>query len=282
MRRRSYRRPRRAAGPGRPEGRPDHPRARHRPGYGQDHFRRAADTALRRAEEAARMLERVGLTPMPHYGSGDRIAAGTVFLEGRGQAAGLHLAWKVSRRWSVCFRHRDPDPQDRRGGTAEAPDIAVAYPLEFPRHQGNQRQGGDGRRRPDAPAGIVRNAAGLPRARRLLRRCPDYQGLKRRHRKRSWWWKYPLSKRRSERRRRGPMCCNWRSCRPRPWTMWSGACPRCRRGPCRRRRRHQRDQCRRLCRDGLRRAGDVGAVLLRTDGRGGSDFPTEDAAGEQP
>src|SRR5688500_9360929 len=60
-------------------------------------FAARADMVLCCAEEAARMLERVGVTATLHYGSGDRIAAGTVFLEGRGPAAGIHLAWKVSQ-----------------------------------------------------------------------------------------------------------------------------------------------------------------------------------------
>ena len=65
---------------------------------------------------------RKGLRPMS-----DRIAAGTVFLEGRGPAAGIHLAWKVSQTLveyasGIATRTR----RIVEAARAEAPDIAVA------------------------------------------------------------------------------------------------------------------------------------------------------------
>jgi molybdenum transport protein len=90
-------------------------------------FAARADMVLCCAEEAARMLERVGVTPTLHFGSGDRIAAGTVFLEGRGNAASIHLAWKMAQTLveyasGIATRtHRIVE-----AARAEAPDIAVA------------------------------------------------------------------------------------------------------------------------------------------------------------
>jgi len=60
-------------------------------------FAARTDMVVACAEEAARMLERAGVSAVLLHASGDRIAAGTVFLEGQGPAAGLHLAWKVAQ-----------------------------------------------------------------------------------------------------------------------------------------------------------------------------------------
>ena len=48
-------------------------------------------------ELAARMLERRGATIALAARSGDRVEAGAALLEGEGDAAGLHLAWKASQ-----------------------------------------------------------------------------------------------------------------------------------------------------------------------------------------
>ena len=90
-------------------------------------FAARADMVLCCVEEAARMLERVGVTPTLHYGSGDRIAAGTVFLEGGGPAASIHLAWKVAQTLveytsGIATRTR----RIVEAARAQAPDIAVA------------------------------------------------------------------------------------------------------------------------------------------------------------
>jgi molybdenum transport protein len=60
-------------------------------------FAARADMVLCCVEEAARMLERVGVTARARHRGGDRIAAGTIFLEGEGPAGGIHLAWKVAQ-----------------------------------------------------------------------------------------------------------------------------------------------------------------------------------------
>ena len=67
------------------------------PAPGRITFAARGDMVLAGVEEAARLLERVGAVARPLAASGDRVAAGTMFLEGKGPAEALHLAWKVSQ-----------------------------------------------------------------------------------------------------------------------------------------------------------------------------------------
>lgn len=53
------------------------------------------DGVLCGTEEAARIMERLGLAVASAKPSGERIAAGETFLVAEGPAAGLHMAWKA-------------------------------------------------------------------------------------------------------------------------------------------------------------------------------------------
>jgi molybdenum transport protein len=129
------------------------------------------------------MLERVGLTSVLHHGSGDRIAAGTVFLEGRGSAAGIHLAWKVSQTLveyasGIATRTR----RIVEAARAEAPDIAVACTRKnFPGTKEISVKavlaGGAQMHR----LGLSETLLVFPEHAVFLGDAPDYHGLKRRH-----------------------------------------------------------------------------------------------------
>jgi molybdenum transport protein len=146
-------------------------------------FAARADMVLCCAEEAARMLERVGVTPALHHGSGDRIAAGTVFLEGRGPAAGIHLAWKVSQTLveyasGIATRTR----RIVEAARAEAPDIAVACTRKnFPGTKEISVKavlaGGAQMHR----LGLSETLLVFPEHAVFLEGAPDFHGLKRRH-----------------------------------------------------------------------------------------------------
>jgi molybdenum transport protein len=90
-------------------------------------FAARSDMALCCAEEAERLLIRAGIRPRRHHASGDRIAAGTLFLEGQGPAGGLHLAWKVAQ--TLVEHASGIATRTRRivdAARAVAPEIAVA------------------------------------------------------------------------------------------------------------------------------------------------------------
>ncbi|WP_343038690.1 ModD protein [Skermanella pratensis] len=90
-------------------------------------FAARSDMVLCCAEEAARLLERAGVRASLRHGSGERIAAGTVFLEGEGPAGGIHLAWKVAQ--TLVEHASGIATRTRRiveAARAAAPGVAVA------------------------------------------------------------------------------------------------------------------------------------------------------------
>lgn len=146
-------------------------------------FAARSDMVLCCAEEAARMLERTGVRAFLRHGSGERIAAGTVFLEGEGPAGGIHLAWKVAQTLveyasGIATRTR----RIVEAAQAAAPGVAVACTRKnFPGTKEISVKavlaGGAQMHR----LGLSETLLVFPEHRVFLDGAPDLRGLKHRH-----------------------------------------------------------------------------------------------------
>ncbi|UEM23947.1 ModD protein [Skermanella mucosa] len=146
-------------------------------------FAARSDMVLCCAEEAARLLERCGVRASLRHGSGERIAAGTVFLEGEGPAGGIHLAWKVAQTLveyasGIATRTR----RIVEAARAASPGMAVACTRKnFPGTKEVSVKavlaGGAQMHR----LGLSETMLVFPEHRVFLDGAADFQGLKRRH-----------------------------------------------------------------------------------------------------
>ncbi len=66
-------------------------------------FAARAPMTVAGVELAAAILRQAGVGPRAHCRSGDEIAAGALLLEGEGDAAGLHVAWKAAQTMMECL-----------------------------------------------------------------------------------------------------------------------------------------------------------------------------------